>query len=54
MALTFVPCNSLNPIREWKLKQLLAEYDPEHYTPIFLYKEPERFHPSACERVPKE
>ena len=54
MALVFVECFSLNPIRDWKLRQVLAEYDPDQYTPIFLHKEPERFHSSPCEPVTKE
>ena len=35
MALVFVPRRSANPIQDHEIKQMLAEYDPTSYTPIF-------------------
>ena len=43
MTLVFVPRYSPNPIQDYETKQLLAEYDPDRYAPIFPHKEPERF-----------
>jgi hypothetical protein len=35
MALVFVPRHSSNPIQDYEIKQMLAEYDPTSYTPLF-------------------